>query len=91
MRFLIPSLVTYILFIEGSLGPKFPFGLQFVVFSGGVCVFVPILAIYGGGRKKKDFIPLTEYPTGGVLKNNYFTSGCPWPTTCSQVATDFGS
>lgn len=68
MRFLIPSSVTYILCIKGLFGLKFPFGLQFVVFFlVGGCV--PILALCGGGgRKKQDFTPLTEYPPGGCFK-----------------------
>lgn len=62
MRFPIPSSVTYA-FAEGSFGLRFPFGLRFVVF------FVV------GGRKNQDFTPLTEYPPGGVLRNDYFANG----------------
>lgn len=35
------------------------------LFFGGGCV--PILALCGGGRKKQDFTPLTEYPPWGVF------------------------
>lgn len=62
MCFPIPSSVTYA-FAEGSFGLRFPFGLRFVVF------FVV------GGRKNQDFTPLTEYPPGGVLRNDYFANG----------------